>query len=637
MSQAEREHPKSQLSRLFGSYRAEWLKDDLFSLYTEPRYFPALTTPRPCVLVGGRGTGKTTVLRGLSWEGRTALTNRPVDEWEYVGVYHRVNTARVTAFKGPELPEDDWTRLFGHYFNLVICESIAKFVLWASRHSSHELRLTEEVSADVSLSLGLEPVTNVSELKQLLAKGRLSFEAYVNNVADAPRPTISMAGAPIDAFVEGVLETEPLRNKSFFIMLDEYENFRDEQQQLVNTLLKHSTSFAFKIGVRELGWRVRTTMNVEEQLRHPADYVKIDIASELDPVFEDFAVSICNDRIERVVNGDKGFLRKVQDLLPKLSEDDEAKLLGIESQVEQLRRQLLSVVDESDLKAFDALPLLFQYLIGFWSSGRDETLKETYEDFISNRSAWETRYVNYKHSLLYTLRRGKRGIRKYYAGYDTYSKLSGNNIRFFLELVERTLIEHLDRDRTLSFPVPPDVQTRGAQAVSRKNLSELEGLSRIGSYLTRLCLGLGRVFQVMAEDPAGHSPEVNQFHLVDGEETTDKAPSGDGIDVTAHDLLRDAVMHLALVRFPGTKLVDQGDIHEYDYMLHPVFAPLFGFSYRQKRKMMLSSSELLGLVHHPRRTIRGVLARTNRTLTSETEGDLPDQLLLFDAFFRADA
>ena len=75
----------AQLSQLFGSYKAEWLKEQLFDLFTEPQYFPELMTARPCMLLGGRGTGKTTVLRSLSYEGQferkrpllTALTPIP--------------------------------------------------------------------------------------------------------------------------------------------------------------------------------------------------------------------------------------------------------------------------------------------------------------------------------------------------------------------------------------------------------------------------------------------------------------------------------------------------------------------------------------------------------------------------------
>lgn len=68
-----------KLNESFGSYRAEWLKDDIFKLFAEPSYFTALQDNRPCVLEGGRGTGKTTVLRGLSYQGQYELHQNDIN------------------------------------------------------------------------------------------------------------------------------------------------------------------------------------------------------------------------------------------------------------------------------------------------------------------------------------------------------------------------------------------------------------------------------------------------------------------------------------------------------------------------------------------------------------------------------
>src|ERR1700733_9836102 len=94
------------LSNPFGLYRAEWLNHALFQLFAKPTYYPELETPRPCVLVGGRGTGKTTVLRCLSYDGKFELEGSDstrVSGWPYYGFYQRINTNRVTAFRGDEL------------------------------------------------------------------------------------------------------------------------------------------------------------------------------------------------------------------------------------------------------------------------------------------------------------------------------------------------------------------------------------------------------------------------------------------------------------------------------------------------------------------------------------------------------
>ena len=64
--------------------------------------------------------------------------------------------------------------------------------------------------------------------------------------------------------------------------LDEYENFLDYQQRVVNTYLKHAgQQYSFKIGVRELGWRCHATLNANEQLRS-ADGGKLVLVDEVE-------------------------------------------------------------------------------------------------------------------------------------------------------------------------------------------------------------------------------------------------------------------------------------------------------------------------------------------------------------------
>ena len=88
-------------------------------------------------------------------------------------------------------------------------------------------------------------------------------------------------------------------------------------------------------------------------------------------------------------------------------------------------------------------------------------------------------------------------------------------------------------------------------------------------------------------------------------------------------------MHLALVRNSGTKLSEQAATQEYDYWLHPIFAPFFIYSYRRKRKMLLAMDLLEGLVDRPRPTIRHILSNTNRL----REEELPEQLSMFEGYY----
>ena len=149
-------------------------------------------------------------------------------------------------------------------------------------------------------------------------------------------------------------------------------------------------------------------------------------------------------------------------------------------------------------------------------------------------------------------------------------------------------------------------------------MSELEGVDVNGALLTKLVLGLGRVFQIMAREPSDHTPEVTQFDL-----SPDQPLSAEVIE-----LLRTGVMHLALVRYSSTKLAGQG-FGDYDYALHPIYAAFFEYSYRKKRKMRLHGERLVELTQSPSAAIASILQDQNR----EVRYDFPEQLKLFEDFY----
>ena len=636
------------LGRAFAT-RAEQLRDRVFTFYQEPEYFPELLTERPCVLVGGRGTGKTTVLRGLSYQGQRHLRgDEPVASWPFYGVYLRINTGRVAAFEGPELTPARWSRVFGHYVNLLLCEAALQFVCWFRS----ETGLTDPLDADavcrVAETLGVHEGAPADSEGLLGLVGRLKrrFEVYINTVAEGAPPELSVAGGPVEELLSAAMSQPAMHGKQFFFLLDEYENLRPHQQQVMNTLIKHAgESYTFKIGVKQLGWRTKTTLNAHEQLQAPADYAAIDIDVQLRKpgVFERFGLKVCQDRLDAVARETNSTNAvSLAELLPGLSEDREAELLGVAERSAEVRRALFESLEPPDLDQFDRLPALYQYLIGFWARSHHESPDRAYRDYLANTERWDGRYGNYKYSLLFTLRAKRRGTRKYYTGMDTMLALAGGNIRFLVQLVEASLREHLLTvgDKWLTLPVSADNQTLATQKVAQSNLVELEGLSLVGPRITRLCVGLGRVFQLMAQHPGGHTPEVTQFRVEDlagdlfaNEDIPDPASGTlEASPEQARRLLAEAITHLALIQFPGTKL-SRVETRENDYMLHPVFSALFVFSHRRKRRMMLSSGDILGLVNSPGPVIRAILARNNRQ-EIDTDEELPDQMQLFDRYLR---
>ena len=626
--QNENSDTLTRLSDLFGAHKAEWLGSRLFDLFSAPSYFPQMTTSRPCILIGGRGTGKTTVLRGLSYQGRFELEKRDektVASWPYYGFYYRVDTNKVAAFKGPELSDINWRRRFGHYMNLLMCVQVLRFLSWFQNTSQISTDLPEDELANIAAAFSLDSPNSNKDLLQQLERSLTEFEAHVNNVADGPGPSLSMQGAPIGMLLEAVKGLQVFTDKLFFFLIDEYENFEDYQQQLMNTLIKHSGElYSFKICVRELGWRVRTTISGNESLSSPADYTRINISEVMeDGKFEEFSHKVCQDRLAALVEGNDQDVTEIKKLLPPLSEEEEARLLRIQEHNSDTLRELQRIGPQETVERLTPMEVC---LLAYWARSKGQSLSEVFQDFQKDPGTWKTRLNNYRHALLFTLRRGRSGIRKYYAGWDTFIRLSGGNIRFLLQLVEESLVRHLRDGGGLQDPLTAELQTHAAQAIGRRNLTELEGLSVHGAQLAKLLLSLGRILGVMAAHPEGHAPEVNQFEVAGG---WPGSPQQNETDA----LLDAAVMHLALARHSGSKLADVTETRDWDYTVYPIFAPFFNFSYRRKRKMRLTPDQVLALVRSPNPAIAQVLADKNRGL----EETLPEQLRLFEAFYAESA
>jgi hypothetical protein len=616
------------LNGLFGSYRAEWLKGKIFDLFAEPSYFNGLKDNRPCILEGGRGTGKTTVLRGLSYQGQYALHDEDISKFDainFIGIYHRVNTNHVRAFIDGGLETRDWMKIFAHYFNLIICREVLIFLKWYNDRSNNKGKLDPNVCNLIAKSLHiLNQNDNYEQLMEHVEIAMYEFQSMVNNIGGRTLPNLSMAGDPIKIITENLLSLPQFANKMFFILLDEYENYEDYQQQIINTLIKHSTeNYSFKIGVRELGWRIKHTLNSSELLHDPADYVLINIERKLtnESEFLTFAKTVCQQRIMQLFPDKKnGNDYEIESALEQLTIEDEAILLGVEKteyfkQVELLPQEVKNKILH--------LPKLYIYFIAYWSKWHDMTLMETINEFFSSESKWDTRYENYKYNMLFKIRkgRGKVGIQKYYSGWNTYVKLANGNIRYLMELVYRAYETHLVDNDDMSTKVSFKNQTIAAIEVGKKNLMELEGLWENGAQLTKLLLGFGRIFQVLASEEGNIAPEKNQFTIINSE----------SISTECQNLIAAAVMNLALVRSPGNKLDDTSHTRDYLYTIHPIYSAFFVFSYRKKRKITVSQYDILGLISTPGKTIKTILNKSKVDL--DAKKDLPTQMDMFEGFY----
>ena len=561
--------------------------------------------------MGGRGTGKTTVLRGLSYKGQYALNNDDIDKFDlnsYVGVYFRCDTNHVHAFNGKGIDNETWMKIFAHYFNLILTSEILEFVAWHKELKPDDEVLPERACCLIATSLHLgDDISDYKKLMDVLETAMYKFQADINNIADGNMPMLSLAGDPIKIVTEQAEKLRQFRDKTFYLLIDEYENLLDSQQQIVNTLLKHvPQSYTIKIGVREMGWRVKHTMNPQESVIDPADYVLFNIVDEFTDEtpdkFESFARNVCQLRIKDLLEED-GVEFDIEQALGNLPYEEEAVKLGVEQT--SLYKNILEYEKKSGMD-LDVSPL-YKFFLSYWSENHKLMFKDEIADYLSNTKIWNTRYENYKYSLLFKIRtgRGSGGIQKYYAGWSTFVKLANGNIRYLMELVYRSYYLYLQEGGDIAKPVSADIQTKAARNVGWKNLTELEGTWSNGAQLTRMVQTLGTIFSRLAKEGENSAPETVQFEI-EGERSE-----------RTEELLQAGIMNLALIRMPANKQSGRGSVKEFMYSLHPIFAPYFIYSFRRKRKMGLSDAEFLLCVDNPKKAVKDILDKRNIKISEE--------------------
>lgn len=610
------------LRELFGDNRAEWSPEQFRELFVLPTYFKKLESHRPCFLVGGRGTGKTTSLQSLRFDStleRLEAEGLGFGDQDYLGVLIRMNKNRVRAFQGGDVTEEKWEKLFAHYVNLLICSELSELGMWLEEKAG--TLLPEDYVEGICEDLGIPLCLSLKDLKKEIRKSVSRLQIFVNNPYGDSEPILSMAEAPVRTFSEALYDSNLIGDRVIFCCIDEYENTLDSQQAIINTYIKHAEPpLSYKIGVRKNGLRNRQTIDSNDLLSHPDDFYQIEVAEE---GFEYFARAVADQRLKRAKAKGIEVPDSVNEFLKELSFQEEAKLLGSE----QIAMPVIKHLREQDPKVaefFEQLPIEEVAFLKYWSESDEQDLLSLASDWVENPKKWDVRLGNHGYASLFWISKGRKGLRikKYYCGSRVLLSLSAGNIRYFLELLDTAIGQEIDEKGDLPaglLSLSPSSQTKAAKIVGQRRLSQLEGLADNGVELKRLVLAIGKTFFEFARSPVGRTPEVTSFILSGGSSDQEQI----------RKFLIEGVGHLAFEVTHRTKATSNLEMKDDEFRLHPIFCAFFEISHRKKRSTTFDAGHLLKVLERPKDAISLMLGKNEESDSEE----LPEQLAFFSAFF----
>ena len=586
----------------FRDNRTEQMKD-LWKYYVP---FPGMNgSAKPIVVEGGRGSGKTMFFQCNSWRQKLLEIKKKGDSssallnGEFIGIYYRVDTTFVSSMSGSVPDSHDWQSVFETYLGIVVLQEF--------------IDLLDALNSDMRL----EPATVISFVKFYSSRLCLNGSNEIDSLSGFKSLTCTFLDA-VEDMINGVRESSNKirfvtahrfitdlcnsfssivkKEMVFKIFIDEYETLQPYQQRIVNTLIKHSTlPVVFNIGLRPKGMKTNQTISDSETIEAPHDYDECSLCIE-EANYKAILIDICKKRIE---------LGKELEKIPSSAQNDINYYLqsySIDYEVDKISKANVElsyrtklkkiIIDNAETEGYqaedycnvlcDTAPILnsrLHYALLCKKTPYSPSIRELYTEYKNNTEKYRDWMHNRKNGVVYLLcQESKRG--KMYFGFDSFVALSSFTVRYFLELCERAFYIASDNGFDWNRPITPEEQTEAARYVSDYKITDISGYEPYGKDLRVFIQYLGRIFYKLHTDEKTTlgEPEPNHFS------TKDLSLSDE-----IRQRISSAIMWNVLQADNPTKrkqsLLSPETV---DYYMTKIYAPYFGISYRNQRKIQLS-------------------------------------------------
>lgn len=437
-------------------------------------------------IVGGWGSGKTMLLKYISFETQIAALKKEIEKKykkienqqkllkeeilkaNFIGIYIRMGLGGFKPFLKPggEFKEGG-ENLFGHYFNLFVLERILSVILYGKNKGVFDISPEEEnnlgtgILSKFRFSFTRNPqmgftsssdieILTLQSVENKVQQWRLEIETFLNtrdlekNLSYdtqliAPLTSIETFLNEVIQEIDGTIKD--VSKKRLYILLDECDLISVGEQKVINTIIKRRfTTMTFKLASRPPDIKTQKTIYEDVGLTD-REIKKLYLDEMYDPTSKDYK-QLCYKVAQKRLEHYKYPITDIRKILGKYKVEDEVS----RDKIEQYLRE--KYPNKQRIK---------------------NNFKEVYKDF--------------KVAAAFQILKQERGKKKY-AGFDTFVMLSSGIMLHFLELCGQTFavsfnkfIVH-DKSRNITFkqiPLPLKIQHDSACTVSKNFYRDIKG------------------------------------------------------------------------------------------------------------------------------------------------------------------
>lgn len=597
-----------------------------FSSFADPK------SPMPMFLVGGKGGGRTHLLRYSSFALQRLRHQEAVVQGirseGYVGIYFRCGGLNSSRFMGKGQGADIWATMFSYYTELWLGR-LTLDVIDTIIHSAGDAVTEGGVRAfsravaalfDVPLpaleEAERERITNLSRQFERIQR---ELDIAVNNVALTRRLDVEVGASP-GRLVFGIPEAAAkylpvLRGVVFAYLLDEFENLTEEQQRYVNTLIREKQlPTTFLVGSRLFGLRTHATLSAGEENKLGSEFSQVVLEDAYRARAHQYA-KFCEGIVRRRL-ASSGLDISPRSRLDEFFEIPDRTAPTIEERAQQhasdrrrpqrpwlsrLRRQLSAVgtpdgiagtiidnvsVRDSALHEKFAIFLLYRAWAGKDDLERASVRVRADVSALLNESESDskmrTTYEHYRRDLYAQLLSELHVPQEYY-GFGEFVKMSGylpRNLLVVLKQVTRWSL-FLGEQPFRGDRISLQAQREGVREASSWFLSDAKGLGRIGEETQVSIRRLAGLFREMRFSDKPVEVSCAAF-------ATDRH----GLSDAARAGLDEAVSHSLLLEIPNGRRDRNSHVLTHKYHLNPMLAPMFDLPTALRGSVQFTADEL---------------------------------------------
>lgn len=643
--------------------RSDEYPDDVWDQYVIPPIFENLdlfTSKKPRVIIGGRGSGKTMLLKYLShksWFSQLRKSITPKD-LNHIGIYWRVQNPIVSTMNERGLTKDQWSIAFEHFTAIELSIQVLDALksIFNYKEDLVQQKTLDELTFKKLKDYSESFPEVYKDLYENFFKRRREYEYWLNNIKKVGEPEYLPGYQFIRELINIILNQIPaLKDSTYYIYIDEYENLLEYQQIIINTWLKHSVApLIANLAVKRNAFSIRKTLS-DEQLVDIHDFRTYDLESyhHSKNDFEVFAAEIILQRFQSQglhklpvndidlrdyeslsLRRNSEYRRKVNSTIKKIfpsitTQNISSDVFNDKVLFKALNKQLMNALKRRGKKpiykpkdfillnspaaSIVTASLLYRpkLKVNEILSELDNYGKEGKGRFKGN-GGWIANNLVGSLLLLYEPLNRACPI---YSGFETFCQLSKGNIRHLLELCYRSLLIN-DSNIQEDLPyVSPNKQAEAARQVSATLLHEIRMFGRHGNRLYSFILRLGSLFKILQLNPAQSEPEQNHFSIIGGRSKL--------IDED-YQFLNECVKWSVLFEEKQTKKKHRYQQETIEYVLNPIYSPYFHISYRKRKKIELTTDQYISLSKGSYQEFQKLLSfYTNKWSINTSETSLP--------------